>query len=575
MVQSSPVMSGDAASAAPSERRQLDEALATLRDRATEFARKPPAEKAALLRDCVDRLVDAAPAWVAEGCKAKGLDLDASGEEWLAGPLPVVRMARLYAESLSAIAAHGRPPLGRRLRTRQDGRLAVDVFPASAIERITFGGFSGHVLLAEGIDRDAAERRQATFYQHGGPEGGVSLVLGAGNVSSIPPTDAFTRMFIDGNVCIIKMSPVNEWVGPHLERALAPLITPGYLRIVYGGPDVGRYLVEHEGVDDVHITGSARTHDAIVWGPPGPERDQRMAEGRPLFEKPISSELGNVSPVAIVPYTYTDDELAFQARNVVSMVTNNASFNCNAAKVVITARGWAQRDAFLRLVAEGLAASPLRKAYYPGAFDRFDALVGDHDGVQLFGDRRGQMLPWALVRDLDPERADEPLFQVEPFCGIVSQTSVGSADPVEFLGAVTSFMNDRLWGTLNATLIVHPALEADPVVGQAVDRAITTLRYGTVAINHWPAVCFASGVFPWGGHESARLTDIQSGLGWVHNTYMLGGIDKSVLRGPLKMRPTPPWFSDNHKSRHLGPRLVSMDARPRWRKLPGMIARAL
>src|SRR5690606_35864816 len=108
------------------------------------------------------------------------------------------------------------------------------------------------------------------------PEGGVSVILGAGNVSSIPPMDAFTKMFIEGMVCIIKMNPVNEWVGPHLERALAPLIDAGYLHIVYGGSDVGQALVTSELIDDVHITGSDRTHDSIVWGPPGPERDRRL-----------------------------------------------------------------------------------------------------------------------------------------------------------------------------------------------------------------------------------------------------------------------------------------------------------
>ena len=71
----------------------------------------------------------------------------------------------------------------------------------------------------------------------------MSLVLGAGNVSSIPPMDVATKMFVEGFVCILKMNPVNEWVGPYLERALAPLIDRGYLRIVYGGAEVGSYLL--------------------------------------------------------------------------------------------------------------------------------------------------------------------------------------------------------------------------------------------------------------------------------------------------------------------------------------------
>src|SRR5262249_52024164 len=208
-------------------------------------------------------------------------------------------------------------------------------------------------------------------YQRRDPEGGVSVVLGAGNVASIAPMDVASKLFVEGLVCVLKMNPVNEWVGPFLERALQPLISRGYLRVVYGGAEVGSGLVYQPGVADVHIRGCDRTHDLIVWGPPGPERDRRIAGRDPLLKIPISSELGNVSPVAIVPHAYSDAELAFQARNVVSMVFNNASFNCNAAKMVITAKGWPQRQRFLDLVAQGLSAAPTRQAYYPRAFDPY------------------------------------------------------------------------------------------------------------------------------------------------------------------------------------------------------------
>jgi acyl-CoA reductase-like NAD-dependent aldehyde dehydrogenase len=428
--------------------------------------------------------------------------------------------------------------------------------------------------MDRGVDERVAREQQAAFYTAKEPEGGVSLVLGAGNVSSIPPMDVATKMFAEGFVCIVKMNPVNEWVGPHLERALAPLIDRGYLRIVYGGADVGQYLTYHPDVDDVHITGSDRTHDAIVWGAPGPDRDRRMAANDPLLKVPISSELGNVSPVAIVPYAYSDAELWFQARNVVSMVFNNASFNCNAAKMIVTARGWPQRDKFLDMIAQGLAQAPTRKAYYPGAFERYERLLAGHGNVERFGQGTAEKLQWAFVRGLDAA-SDDPLFRTEPFCAIVSETSVGSADPVEFLGTVTSFMNDHLWGTLNAMLVVHPKLEKDPTLERALDASILELRYGTVAINHWPALCYAFGTMPWGGHQSATLKNIQSGLGWVHNTFMLGGIDKSVVRGPLTVSPYPVWFFDNTKASKVAPVACDMEAAPSWLKLPGLLAKVL
>jgi aldehyde dehydrogenase (NAD(P)+) len=571
MPSASPKMSADARSAAPTDTRALDEAIAVTRSRAREFARLAPAAKAALARDCVARMLEAAPAWVADGARAR----DARpAEEWLSAVMPALRQFRLFAETLEHIAARGRPPLGAGTRTRADGRLEISVLPTSVIDRVSFAGFSGYALMPPGVDAAAARERQAAFYRQRDPEGGVAVILGAGNVASIPPMDVGSKLFIDGRVCVLKMNPVNEWVGPHLERALAPLIARGYVRIVYGGAEVGNYLVEHRDIDEVHITGSDRTHDVIVWGPPGPERERRMAANDPVLKVPITSELGNVSPVAIVPYTYTDDELWFCARNVVTMVVNNASFNCNAAKMLVTAAGWPQRDAFLGMIAKGLSSVRPRRAYYPGAQERYQTLLDGHRAEQLGRAGDGE-LPWALVRGLDAGAADEPLFRVEPFCAILSETQVGSADPVEFLDAATRFLNDRLWGTLNAAVMVHPALERDPVVGAALDRAVVALRYGVVAINHWPAVAYALGSLPWGAYPGSTPANIQSGIGWVHNSYMLDGMEKAVLRGPLTVFPKPIWFYDNDKAEAIAPRAAKLEADPRWWRLPGLIARSL
>jgi len=564
-------MSATATSAAPTEQGKLDEAARALKDRATEFARLAPVAKAQLLRECIPRLLAAAPAWVADGARLRGAD---PSEEWLAGPTATIRLFRLLATSLDQIGQAGKPALGRGVRRRADGRIEIALFPASALDALMYGGFSGYVLMQPGVDERVARERQAAFYAEKDPVGGVSLVLGAGNVSSIPPMDVATKMFVEGFACILKMNPVNEWVGPHLERALAPLIDRGYLRIVYGGAEVGQYLCDHPLVDDVHITGSDRTHDTIVWGPPGAERDRRLATDDPMLKKPISSELGNVSPVAIVPHVYSDAELWFQARNVVTMVFNNASFNCNAAKMLITARGWPQRDKFLDLIAQGLAQAPTRKAYYPGAFERYEKLLAGHANVERFGQGSAEKLQWAFVRGVDPS-SDDPLFRTEPFCGILSETSVGSRDPVDFLRTATAFMNERMWGTLSAALVVHPKLEKEPSVAEALDRAVVDLRYGTVALNHWPALGFALGTLPWGGHPSSTLKNIQSGLGWVHNTFMLGGIDKAVVRGPLTVSPYPLWFFDNRKASKAAPAAADMEAAPSWLKLPGLMAKTL
>ena len=66
---------------------------------------------------------------------------------------------------------------------------------------------------------------------------------------------------------MLKFNPVNDfYTDPVFEEAFAPLIRDGFIRTVYGGADVGAYLCQHDGVDEIHVTGSDKTHDAIVYG---------------------------------------------------------------------------------------------------------------------------------------------------------------------------------------------------------------------------------------------------------------------------------------------------------------------
>jgi hypothetical protein len=146
---------------------------------------------------------------------------------------------------------------------------------------------------------------------------------------------------------------------------------------------------------------------------------------------------------------------------------------------------------------------------------------------------------------------------------------------VAFLAAATAFMNDTLWGTLAAAIVISPRLERDPAVAQALERAIADLRYGNVAINQWPALNYSLASLPWGGHPSASPQDIQSGLGWVHNTSLLGGVEKAVLRAGLRMRPTPVWFADYPNAGRLGADMLALEASPSWSNAASLMRRML
>jgi hypothetical protein len=562
-------------------RPDLDAGLKKLRENATAFARSTVEERLSLLRAMLEGYVTVAEDSVLSGLAAKGIDPSSplAAEEWLAGPVVVIRNIRLLIEALEKVK-RGSPTVDpAKIRTTNDGRTVVDVFPASGLDKLLFAGFSGEVWMQPGVKAGEVLERCALHYKTPADkrDGKVALVLGAGNVASIPPTDAIYKMFVEGKVCVVKMNPVNAHVGPHMERAFKCLVDRGLMTVVYGGADVGGYLVEHPEVDEIHITGSDKTHDMMVWGPAGPEREARKAKKDPLLKKEITSELGNVSPVIVVPGPYTPAEFEFQGASIAAAIQNNASFNCNSAKLLVQPKGWDGRMKLRAALAATLGRTPVRKAYYPGAEQRWKELVESHPNVERYGEATPGTLPWAIIPDLDSSKGDEKCFHMEPWCSVVSETTIGSPDPVEFLEAAVKFCNDRVWGTLSATIIIHPTTAKDPRVAAALDKAIRDLRYGTVAINHWPALGFAFGTTPWGGHPSSTLEDIQSGKGWVHNAMLINDadIEKCVIRGPLVAKPKPAWFADHKTGNKLGPKLVRMEADPSAWKLPGLIWNAL
>jgi hypothetical protein len=108
------------------------------------------------------------------------------------------------------------------------------VFPRDRFDRLFYPGVTIDVWL----------ETPEPAYAPRDPDGAVVLVLGAGNVASIGLMDLLYKLFVEDHVVVLKMHPINDYVGPHAERAFAPLIDAGCLRIVYGDAAV-RFCNEH------------------------------------------------------------------------------------------------------------------------------------------------------------------------------------------------------------------------------------------------------------------------------------------------------------------------------------------
>ena len=250
------------------------------------------------LQSCGTRLLDVSSEWVNLSCAAKGIDPGSAlaGEEWISGPMVILRSIRLLR---GALQSNGHP-VPRRIRQRTDGQFVADVMPTNLFDRLLFSGVRAEVWIEPG--KPPSQGRiycDKTTGQHA--SGRVSLVLGAGNIASIAPTDVLHKLFVEDEVVVLKMNPVNEYLGPLIERAFGPLVDDGYLAVLYGGSEIGSRLCHDSRVETIHLTGSDRTHDAIVWGADTAEQTRRKADRDPLLNKPVSSELGCVTPVLVVP----------------------------------------------------------------------------------------------------------------------------------------------------------------------------------------------------------------------------------------------------------------------------------
>jgi acyl-CoA reductase-like NAD-dependent aldehyde dehydrogenase len=555
----------------------VEPALSSLRANAAAWVATGTAERIRLLEHVLQDVAAVADRWATACISAEGLDPNepSSGEEALVGPYFFLRNVRLLRDALRDIERHGVPRIPGPVRTRPDGQVTARVFPTSVYDRLFYPGITGEVWMEPGVTAEGLSGTQALAY-HGsaGTTGRVCLVLGAGNVSSIGPMDIICKLFVDNSVVMFKPHPVTAYLGPILELGLRALVERGVLRFVAGGADVGAVLCRHPEMDEVHITGSNRTYDAIVFGPGSDGQDRKSRDER-LIDKPVSAELGNVSPVIVVPGRWSAAEIAGQAENIATMLTNNGGFNCNAARVIVTHAGWSQREQLLAAVRDRLSRTAPRVAYYPGAGTRFDAFVAAHPEARQLGRRTDNRLPWAIVEGVDPEQRDDICFTTEAFCSVFAETALPADSTAEFVDRAVAFANDTLWGTLNATVIVHPRTQREPVAAAAVERALADLRYGTVSLNAWAAVGFAVGVMPWGAYPGNSPTAIGSGVGMVHNTMMFARAQKSVIRAPFRPLLKPVWYVSHRTAHRLTPRLSRFEASPSLAALPAIVALAL
>lgn len=549
----------------PIPEKVIEKALEALQAKKDKWVALKLKDKISILDEAKKRMLKNAGRWVTANIQAKGVSSDSfgEGEEWL-GLAIALRAIRLLRQSLTDIQKLGRPRYPGQIKTTRNGQAVVKVFPKNWLDKLLLRRITGEIWMQPGITPDMAKKSQASIYSDKSHRGSVCLILGAGNQAILPVIDSLYKLFIEDKVVLLKINPVNAYMAPIITDVFETLIDRGFMQITYGGVKEGAFLCRHEKVDEIHLTGSNKTFDAIVFGS-GQEGIENKKIRRPILTKPQSAELGNVTPVIIVPGPWSYKDIQQQAIQIASWLVSNAGFNCLTPRVIIQHKNWGNRYKFIAAISNILKKIETRKAYYPGAKERHRAVVFEHPEAQQFGGKNGDRLPWTLISNVDAENKNDICFKKEAFCGLLAETALEASNTEAFIARAVEFANETLWGTLTSTIIVHPKSLKDPKIAAAIEQAIAELRYGSVCINLRAEYAYAMMVTSWGAFPGHNICDIQSGKGVVNNFLMFESPQKSIVRGPFKIWPDPTNITSNHLP-EFGKALTRLEASPSpWR----------
>jgi hypothetical protein len=483
----------------------LSDTLLALRPAPPDLNSEECRQRARLARACLQRLAERAPDWVARSAACKRLPAGSTNvaEEWLSGPLVVARQLRVYAELFDRLA-HGKLPTIRTGRAIAD-RTTVRATPSGPWDRLLMPGYTADVIT-EGDPRQTTSPLS---------RGGRAVVLGAGNISAMPLSDTFDAVFLRGSAVALKPSPAHRDLREVFADVSAPLADANRLAIVADDEATARALVSHDHVDAWHLTGARRTLESLLTVPAA-------------ADKPWTAEVGNVTPILVVPGRWPASDLRRTAEHVADLLQDNAAANCVTPRLVVTCSRWPQQSEFLRELTRAVHLLP----------PRFDHLAHRGSPTPESADTRrtDPLQPFAVVEAPDPwdPRAAWRTESLRPEIGFVG---LPGDDCTNYLAAAVDFVHATCEGSLAAHVFAPASVLRSNK--RDVDLTVLRLRHGIVGINTWAGIAFGLIHGPWGAGEGTHSN--LDGRGFAHNALCLVAPRKTVVRGPARPWPLPPW----------------------------------
>ena len=516
----------------------IDRFITTLRTKSKEFNSISNVQLASMLEETISNIKEVAFFWATICSDNKGTTkTPAEGEEWLGGPFASVLATQYYIKSLT----NDDDLVEKKYNSEEN---SYKVFPNNFTERITFPFIDAKVIFNKSMSFDDINKFRG-FSKRYDIHPSITLVLGAGNFSSIPYLDVLYHLITRKSVILLKLNPVNEYLKPVFEKVFQNFIERGYIIVTTGNIDESKYMATHPGINHIHLTGSDKTFEDIVYGRELSDKERKSKSLSKINNKPITSELGNVTPIIIHPGKWSTSDIKYQARKIVTAKLNNNGFNCIAAQVVVLPDGWGQTDTLIKFVKHYMSKAKERKAYYPESIERLEKLEKDK------GYERVNSLS-CVTPHLTREIKAYSKFEIdEVWSSTIYFKKIEYTSIEDFAIKAIDYCNEDLWGNLGVSVIIkdHDRKFNKHITNLYIDR----LRYGTIAINEWAAIGYIIPQLPWGGFPGNRDNDIQSGQSVVHNSMLFESPLKGVVNTKFRISRLidPPWYVTNKKARRL------------------------
>ena len=518
---------------------ELDRNITTLRINSSELAKISNEELILLLKKTIENIQSISYYWATLSAEKKGiLQKHKEGEEWLGGPFVSILTLQYYIDYLENNQILD-------IDKFDETKNSYKVFPNKFIEKLTFPLLNAEIRFSKSMNFEQINEYRGFQQRIGTDSGSVTLVLGAGNVSSIPFLDTIFHLVANRSSILLKLNPVNDYLNPVFQKVFHEFIERGFISVVNGDIPTSKYLSEHRSIDSIHLTGSNYTYENIVYGRILNDKERKLSFLSKSNKKPIFTELGNVTPIIVHPGKWSNAEIKFQARKIVTAKLNNSGFNCIAAQVVVLPKGWRSNEKLKKYIKYYLKKIGDTTSYYPGANESLETFQKNKNYEQI--NEQVCSTPF-MISNLDME---EKFSNEEVWNSTLYFKEIEYSDYESFANNSIDYVNNELWGNLGATVLIKDSKKKRN--SELVENYKSNLNYGTVAINEWAAIAFIIPTMPWGGYPGNKDNDIQSGQGFVHNSYFFESPLKGIVETNFRFSRfiDPPWFVNNKKAHRL------------------------